>query len=140
MIDKNEKISILDIKEKLQNIDSDILNSHPILKFRINQIVNNFDVRGIKDTDSHKCPLMLDDSVIAGIYHYKCVIHLREGGNPVGKVGQNMRTERFELFKKLDTHKDPICKKSCLDVCIQYNNSVRDTNFNLKKYYSETGD
>jgi len=133
--EKIEKISILDIKKELQSVDSNILDSHPILKFRINQIIDGIDVRGIKPTDSHKCALMLDDAVIAGIYHYKCVIHLREGGSAVGKVGSNMRKERFELFKKLDTHKDPICKKSCLDVCIKYNNKVRDTNEGLKDFY-----
>ena len=116
------KISILDIKNELQKIEPEILDAHPILKYRINQIINGNDVRGLKPTDSHMCNLMLDDSVIAGKYMYNCVIHMREGGKPIGEVGTNMRKERYDFIQTFDTHNDPICKKSCLDVCVEYNN------------------
>jgi len=122
---KNKKTSVFDIKD-LEKIDESILKKHPILKYRLENIANNIDVRGIKETDSHQCALVLDDSVIAGSFHYPCVINMREGGDPIGKVGPNMRKEREEWFKNTDTHKNPICKKSCLDVCISYNNKYRE--------------
>lgn len=105
-----------------QNIDEEVYTKYPILKYRINNIKNNRNVRGIQTTDSHKCGLMLDDMVIAGEYHFPCIIHMREGGNPIGKVGENMRAERKVWMDSHDTHNDPICKKNCLDVCIDYNN------------------
>ena len=117
------KISMLDIKEELKKIEPKILNAHPILKYRINNILNNIDVRGLLETDSHKCALMLDDSVIAGNLHFPCVIYMREGGKPIGNVGPNMRKERYDFMQTFDTHKDPICKKNCLDVCVAMNNS-----------------
>lgn len=69
---------------------------------------------------------MLDDSIIAGDYVFNCVIHMREGGKPVCKVGPDMRKLRHEYIMKHDTHKDPICKKNCLDVCRDFNNKYRD--------------
>lgn len=56
---------------------------------------------------------------------YSCIIALREGAKPIGKVGPNMRKERFDWFKNHDTYNDPICKKNCLDVCRDYNNKFR---------------
>ena len=122
---KKNKISVFDIKD-LNKIDKKILNKYPILKYRLGNIANNIDVRGLKDNDYNRCPLMLDDSVIGGDFHYQCVIHMREGGKPIGRVGPNMRQERHEHFLKHDTHQDPICKGVCLDVCRDYNNKYRD--------------
>ena len=121
-----KQISLLNIKEELQKVEQDVLDSHPILKYRINQIINDVDVRGIRDTDSHRCGLMLDDSIIAGDQVFQCVIHMREGGKPVCKVGPDMRQKRYEFLKDFDTHTDPICKRSCLDVCRDYNNKYRE--------------
>jgi hypothetical protein len=53
---------------------------------------------------------------------------MREHGNPIGKISQNMRQERVNWLKNHNTWLDPICKKNCLDVCIQHNNKIRDTN------------
>jgi MoaA/NifB/PqqE/SkfB family radical SAM enzyme len=111
---------------KLNEIEQDILESHPILRYRINNFLNGIEVRGLKITDSNKCPLVLDDSIIAGNAHYPCVIAMREGANPIGKVGPNMRQERYEWYKNHNTHKDEICNKNCLDVCSTYSNRVRD--------------
>ncbi len=110
----NEKI------EALGQLSEELLDKYPILKYRSNQFKEGLHVRGMQESDSHRCGLMLDDSVIAGDFHYKCVIHLREGGKPVGKVGPNMRRERYEYVKNFDTHTDPICMKNCLDVCRDY--------------------
>lgn len=103
-------------------VEEDILNAHPILKYRIENIREGRHVRGLRDTDDGTCWLAQDDSVIVGDFHYPCVIHMRERGQPIGRVGPNMRQERVEWLKNHNSHTDPICKKNCLDVCIDYNN------------------
>lgn len=111
--------------ETAQKVSQDILDCHPILKYRINNILKKRNVRGLKEEDCHHCHLMMDDCVIAGNYHFPCVIYMREKGDPIGKVGPNMRQERIDWIKKHDIHKDTICKNNCLDVCIDYNNRFR---------------
>ena len=113
--------------EDLEKIPSEVLAAHPILKYRVNRLLNGHGVRGISTLDNNKCPLVLDDSIVAGNYHFPCVIYMREKGNAIGKVGPNMRAERNEWFKKHDSHNDEICKKNCLDVCVEYCNKVRST-------------
>lgn len=103
-------------------ISEEILDAHPILKYRVNNIKEGRHVRGLNDSDCRRCHLAWDDSVVAGNYHFPCVIYMREGGNPIGMVGPNMRNERIEWLKQHDTHHDIICSKNCLDVCIDYNN------------------
>lgn len=110
---------------RLNEVPEYIKEKYLILKYRINHFANGINVRGIKDSDSDKCHLMLDDSVIAGDFHFQCVIHMREGGKPIGKVGENMRKERSDFIKNHNTHKDFICKENCLDVCIEYNNKYK---------------
>ena len=107
---------------KAQNVNKNIINKHPILKYRVNNIKNNRHVRGIKQCDSRKCPLVIDDMVIAGNYHFPCIIYMREQGNPIGKISSNMRQERYNWMINHDCYNDPICQKNCLDVCIDYNN------------------
>jgi molybdenum cofactor biosynthesis enzyme MoaA len=111
---------------KLNEIEDEILESHPILKYRIKHFIEGRNVRGIKETDSKSCALVLDDSVIAGDYHFPCVIYMREKGSPIGKVSEKMRQERKEWFLTHDCYKDDICRKNCLDVCIDYNNKYKE--------------
>lgn len=99
---------------RLNEVEKEILDAHPILKYRINHFAQGINVRGIKKTDSNKCALVLDDSIIAGQNHYSCVIAMREGAEPIGKVGPNMRQERKKWFEKHDCFKDEICKKIAL--------------------------
>jgi pyruvate-formate lyase-activating enzyme len=113
-----------ELPEEISGIDQDVLDAHPILKYRIGHFLDGRNVRGIQEYDSHKCHLVKDDSVVAGKYHFPCVIYLREGGEPIGFVGENMRAERKEWFEQHNSFCDPICKKNCLDVCIDYNNKV----------------
>ena len=110
----------------LKEIPAKILDKHPILKYRVNNAKMGRHVRGIKATDYHSCPLVIDDMAVAGDYHFPCIIYLREQGNAIGKVGDNMRKERFEWFQKHDTYQDEICRKNCLDVCLDYNNRVKE--------------
>lgn len=112
------------------NVSKDILEKHPILNYRINNFKNNKNVRGIEKKDSHNCWLMMDDMVIKGNAHYPCVIHMREHGVQIGTVkGKTMyevRLERLRFLAKHDTYKDELCRKNCLDVCIDYNNRVSE--------------
>ena len=111
---------------KLNEVETEIKEAHPILKYRIKHFAEGRNVRGMIESDSKKCALVLDDSVIAGDFHFPCVIYMREKGEPIGKVSETMRSERAEWFKKHDCFKDEICKKNCLDVCIDYNNKYRE--------------
>jgi hypothetical protein len=99
---------------------------HPILKYRIKHFSEGRNVRGMIETDSGKCALVLDDSVIAGDFHFPCVIYMREKGEPIGRVSEKMRGERTDWFKKHNCLKDKICRENCLDVCIDYNNKYRE--------------
>lgn len=111
---------------KLAEIPDDILATHPILKYRVTRALLGHSVRGISKIDSSRCSLVLDDSVIAGGCHYPCIIYLREGGNPIGKVGLNMRQERLGWLETHNSFNDAICRNNCLDVCIEYNNYFRE--------------
>jgi len=111
---------------RLHEVEQRILDKHPILKYRIKHFAEGRNVRGMVKTDSNQCAILLDDSVIAGDYHFPCVIYMREKGGPVGKVGPNMRKERKAWFDNHDTFKDKICRENCLDVCIDHNNKYRE--------------
>lgn len=110
---------------RLNEISEEIKQKYPILRYRIEHFANGINVRGRNENDYEKCPLVLDDSVIAGNYHYSCVIALREGAEPIGEVGPNMRQERLEWFKNNNVNKNPICSKNCLDVCRDYANKYK---------------
>ena len=111
-----------DVLTTAQKIPKSVLSAHPILNYRVNHIQQGRNVRGLQEGDENRCHLALDDSVIAGQYHFPCVIHMREGGDAIGLVGRNMRQERVAWSMEHDTHADPICKANCLDVFIDYNN------------------
>lgn len=113
---------------KKLEVDEEILNKYPILKYRINNFRNGRNVRGMSSSDSHKCPLVLDDMAVLGDYHFPCIIYLRQNGKPIGKISDDFRTQRLEWYNKHDAHCDPICKKTCLDVCVDYNNRVERLN------------
>jgi molybdenum cofactor biosynthesis enzyme MoaA len=107
--------------EGLAIIKDDVLNRHPILKYRTQAFKNGSHVRGLTEHHSPICGLVLDDSVIVGDKHYPCIIAFREHCNPIGLVGHNMRAERKEWMLNHNSLEDPICNKNCLDVCSQYN-------------------
>jgi MoaA/NifB/PqqE/SkfB family radical SAM enzyme len=102
----------------------------PILKYRIANINNGRHVRGLRNQDCRKCHLVKDDMVILHGEHFPCVIYMREQGEPIGtvygKTLEQIRKERKEWFDKTDTFENPICAKNCLDVCIDYNNKVKE--------------
>ena len=107
----------------LQRLPRGILDAHPILKYRVENALSRPAVRGLSETDAHHCALVLDDSVIAGEYHFPCALYMREGGRPIGKVIPSMRQDRYEWFIAHNTYADPICKQFCVDLYIDYNNA-----------------
>ena len=112
------------IVEGVADIGTAILDRHPILKYRVNHFLSGRSVRGIKEADCRKCHLVKDDSIVSGDCHYPCVIYMREGGSPIGKVGPGMRSERLEWASRHVPANDPICSVNCLDVCVDYNNQA----------------
>ena len=111
---------------RLNEVEKEIIDAHPILKYRINHFSEGINVRGMKETDSPRCAIVIDDSIIAGDYFFPCVIYMREKGNPIGKVSKNMRAERKAWSDSHNCFEDPICKKNCLDCIVDYNNKYRD--------------
>ena len=107
-------------------VDEDILERYPILRYRVANLRAGAAVRGLTSQDSHRCGLALDDMAVCAGSHFPCVIYLREGGAPIGRVGPSMRTERQAWFATHDTGADPICSTNCLDVCVAYNNRFRE--------------
>lgn len=103
----------------LSCLSDDILQRHPVLKYRIENIKKGYHVRG---TSRISCPLVLDDMAVAGRWHYPCIIYMRERGNPIGEISSNMRRERQAWYEKHNPSRDIICSQNCLDVCIAYNN------------------
>jgi len=110
----------------LDKIELNILNKYPILKYRIGNYLNGKNVRGLSLYDCPTCFLMLDDMAVMAGKHFPCIIYMREGGDPVGNVGVDMRKERVNWVTSRITQLDEICRKNCLDVCIAYNNKVYD--------------
>jgi molybdenum cofactor biosynthesis enzyme MoaA len=108
--------------EGVEAIPQHILDVYPILAYRVKNIKEGRPVRSIQEYDSPRCYMPIDDSVVAGDYHFPCVIYMREQGEPIGKIGPNMRTARTIWSLAHDVSQDPICKTNCLDVCIDHNN------------------
>jgi len=125
---------------KLKNLPSEVLDKFPILKYRVNHIREQVPVRGLQPKDTNKCPLVLDDMAIAGKWHFPCIIYLREGGEPIGEIGPQMRQERKDWYETHDTHTDEICLNNCLDVCRDYNNKVMDYSQRMMKMVMPLGD
>lgn len=103
-------------------IKDQILQKYPILRYRINNLKNARPFRGLTDKDSKQCGLVLDDMAVSHGKHYPCIIYMRESGKNIGHFDKHMRADRFMWWYQINTHKDPICKNNCLDVCVDYNN------------------
>lgn len=111
---------------KMQDISAGILNKYPILRYRIKNLKVGRQMRGLQSADTHKCYLVLDDSVVAGMWHYPCGVYLREGGAPIGEINPSMRRQRIEWLNAKDTHTDQICRQYCSDIYVDYNNKVEE--------------
>ncbi len=104
------------------NVPKEILDKHPILRYRVKNLKKGKPFRGIQETDSHRCALVLDDMAVSHGKHYPCIIYMREYGKNIGHINKHMRADRLYWYQTTDTHKDMICKNNCLDVCRDYNN------------------
>jgi len=103
-------------------VEQHLLEEHPILAYRLANMLSGRPFRGFLPSDSNRCHLVQDDSVVAGKWHWPCVIYLREGGPCIGKVSAHMRRDRVDWSTGHDTCQDDICRQNCLDVCVDYNN------------------
>lgn len=123
-------IRIIPSAQSNHRLEVDIDTQLPILKYRIQHLKEGRHVRGIQKHDCHKCHLVKDDMVSLHGKHFPCVIYMREMGEPIGdmmgKSLEEIRMERKKWFEAVDTSKDPICSKNCLDVCIDHNNKVEE--------------
>lgn len=118
------------VSKKLKglSIDKSNLEKYPILKYRFDNFLSEKGVRGLTEKDNCKCPLVLDDMAVLNNKHYPCVIYMREHGLPIGDMYDtinNIRKLRETWFKDHNCFEDGICKNNCLDVCIDYNNKVK---------------
>jgi hypothetical protein len=95
------------------------LGRFPILRYRYLRALDGLPVRGAVEAD--RCYLPLDDSAVTGDEHFPCIIWMREGGAPVGKVGPEMRAERARWSESHRPKEHPICRANCLDVCVAHN-------------------
>lgn len=105
------------------------MKNYPILKYRVkNLTVEEISIRGLRVTDNHRCPLVLDDIAISGNYHFPCIIYLREKGEPIGNLFdlKQIRKQREKWYLKHNCFEDNICKNNCLDVCREYNNKYAE--------------
>lgn len=54
---------------------------------------------------------------------------MRETERPIGSVKgktiSQIRMEREAFMESHNTFADPVCRKNCLDVCIDFNNKVQ---------------
>ena len=98
-----------------------LLRKYPILRYRIENARRGWPVRGLNGHKYSQCRLVLDDMAVAGRWHFPCIIYLREGGEPIGRVGLGMREERQRWSAGHNVVSDPICANNCLDVCAAYN-------------------
>lgn len=104
------------------SLSEKVILTHPILKYRVDNWRSGKHVRGISTKNHNRCKIVVDDMAVLDSEHYPCIIYLREQGQAIGKLNKNTREDRWNWYKTHDTHKDPICKQNCLDVCIDFNN------------------
>lgn len=120
-----------------------ILDQHPILKYRMANYNSGRHVRGLRTKDTQYCPLAMDDMAILNSKHYPCIIALREHSPPIGQIDYSLspfeaikkvRQERYDWMLGHNAHKDIVCANNCLDVCVDYNNKVIETNNAFEKF------
>ena len=118
----------------ISKLDFSLGQKYPILNYRIKNYNDGKRIRGLTEKDTKSCPLVLDDLVIAGNYHFPCIIYLRERGTPIGTLNDfdSLREQRYEWFLKHNCYQDKICRENCLDVCKAYNEKWEIFNQNAR--------
>lgn len=124
--------------ESLKNLPNTTLDKYPILKYRIENMKSNRNIRDIEKDDYNRCPIALDDVAVCNGYHFPCIIYLREQGNPIGKMSPSMRHDREEWFLNHDTYRDRICRENCIDCVVDFNNKWKSFHENEYKFAETT--
>ena len=116
-----------------EKIPQSILDVHPILKYRVNRIIESKNMRGANTTK--RCYLSLDDMVVSNKYHFPCTMQMREGGQYIGSIVKDngtiktmseIRKERNNWSLTHNCFEDSICKKYCMDFIIAHNEKVEE--------------
>ena len=114
--------------ENLGKVDSSILDRHPILKYRVtNLVTRRANMRG--GNTNKRCWIPLDDMVVCNGFHYPCSMQLRENGVNIGTTNKSMKEiiqERKQWSESFDCTKDQICRDCCMDFMIDYNSKCGD--------------
>jgi MoaA/NifB/PqqE/SkfB family radical SAM enzyme len=106
------------------DVPQELLDKHPILKFRVENFNSGKNMRGSELGTSHKCHLVRDDITIMGKYYFPCAVYAREGGKPIGEFDQDNEYGRMKWFKNHDSYLDTICKQYCMDFKCRFNEKV----------------
>lgn len=106
------------------DIDNELLEKHPILKYRVENFNAGKNMRGSELSKTSYCHLVRDDITIFGEEFYPCAVYAREKGNPIGKFDIDNVEKRVKWFKEHDSHKDQICKQFCMDFKCMFNDRV----------------
>jgi hypothetical protein len=112
----------------------DIAEKYPILKYRLLNMIDGVDVRGLKEGDSERCYLVLDDFCVVKNKVYPCVIYFRERGAAVTEF-TNIESVRQAMASWSENHnclEDPICRSQCLDCLKKFNCLRRDSDATLQ--------
>jgi hypothetical protein len=81
-------------------------------------------MRGSGLAETSKCYLVKDDVTILGGDVYPCAVYAREGGSSIGRFTTYNEQLRYTWFQQHNSHKDPICKKFCMDFKCRYNDKA----------------
>jgi MoaA/NifB/PqqE/SkfB family radical SAM enzyme len=121
-------LGVSDIKLSINTHDAVIpkfenkgYEKYPILNYRINRFRAGKLMRGLAEEDTFKCALSISDISIVGENHYPCLVYAREGGAPIGPMGENIKTDRITWYNNHNPYNDSICKKYCMDFKCEFN-------------------
>ena len=112
-------------------LDSGLLDKHPILKFRVENFNAGRNMRGSGLCQTPKCHLVRDDITIFGEDFYPCAVYIREKGQPIGKFGPDNVELREAWFAGHNSHRDDICKTYCMDFKCRFNDRIEKIVGNL---------
>lgn len=81
-------------------------------------------IRGLEGRAASRCYLIREERCVdpAG-YYYRCYIHMREGGRPVGSLVTDSATVQAMKLAAIAERPgdDPICRVFCADICATCN-------------------
>lgn len=105
-------------------LDPELLNKHPILKFRVDNFNAGLNIRGSWLSTTSRCHLVRDDITLFGDNFYPCAVYVREKGSPIGTFDNNNIAAREQWFREHNSHTDEICLQYCMDFKCRFNDIV----------------